>query len=188
MMGMRRMKHLSNVKPINLFSVIFKNCQDVVNGKMSREDFTYFLGTLYVKHYIEIETLSAITYIINFQNITYDTNDDSPFRYAMDIEIRSTIEYVAYKLDIALNETHMEAKYYDLFELSGLTDFVIDDNPRQYIKYCEMVKRSVDISALGFINDLSDSLGANVKTLEKLSNNKKFQEMLDAVEASQKSV
>lgn len=166
---------------MNDMTVIYKKCHDVVTGKLSHLEFEDFLKTLVVKHYIKIDDLFLLTYSVNFEGLVENLDDVGSTHYAHSVLIHSEIKYLATKLGINFDDNVYDADTFDIFEESGLMEFIVNENPRQYQQYKELVSRAVDMNAVGMIGQLSDTLGLTTESLVKLSKSKKFEELMKTI-------
>lgn len=171
---------------MNICSEIFTKCEMVAKNKMSQEDFNEYMKTIEVRHYIPIVDLFLLTLAINVNEITKKSESVFLNQYALQAEIRSSLQYVSAKLDMEFDESILTYDVYDYIEMSGLMDFLINDNKRQYEKYCEIVRHTLDINAVSVIGDLSESLISNASDLNKLYENPIFKEALDKLEPASK--
>jgi hypothetical protein len=167
---------------MNQILVIIKQCQDVISGEVSREDFAEFLSTIAIRHTLGLHEMFLLTYSINIFVLAANSEDKEYDHYALDVEIRSELEYLALKLGETFDESMFEIGTYDMFEQSGLLEFVAGENPRQYQKYKELVATAVNLNAVAMIGQLADKLGISTVKLVDMGNNPEFLEAIKRIE------
>lgn len=162
---------------MNNFLDIYGECLSFLKGKISKKEILEIFSKIEIRNYIPIDELFSLIYIIQFNDIVRNLDEAETSTYAIDVEVESQLIYLACKIGSEFDKSVMTNDFYDVLFESGLIEYVANTNRFQYDSYISMIRRAVDINAVGAVGTIADKLNLHSDALLDISKNQSIDDM-----------